>query len=60
MNKKEKFDKLKILLLNHATYVKFYIDALLTNHYDSIIVLDMLLFEILISKFMEYIKCKNY
>lgn len=43
MNENDKKNKLKFLLLNHVTYVKLYIDALLQNHYDSIIILDMLL-----------------
>lgn len=43
MNKTEIKEKIRLLLLNHATYIKFYVDALQNNQYDSGIVLDMLL-----------------
>ena len=42
MSKKTK-KKLKMLLSKHATYVKFYVDALLMNNFDTIIIFDVLL-----------------
>lgn len=43
MNKVEKKNEFKFILLSQITYIKFYIDALLTNRNDTVVILDMLL-----------------